>query len=210
MNDSTTNPKKSQSLLVLIFVIAAVATGYYIFQKGLFGQTKTNEYDIVNKENNKIALLFNNQLNSHIGSVSGGMYSGYTKMATQSIVQFFGSIKTIETYARYGSASNDKFNKVELKLTFYNGRVLDKVYTGMPVIRAYGATLLLKLDMQNGKAKTAYTNGVEFTSSPSNFENYMQDVIDNCISVDSRANPNKYYPAQKTQEDIKNDWDSVK
>ena len=210
MNDSTSTQTKSRRLFLFLFIPAIAVFSYFVFNKGLFGQTKTDEYDIVNKENNKIAILFNNKLDTHIGSVSGGMYSGYTKIATQSIVQFFESIKTIETYARYGSASNDKFNKVEMKLTFNNGRVLDKVYTGMPVIRAYGATLLLKLDIQNGKAKTAFTNGVELTSSPSNFENYMQDVVDHCISVDSRENPNKYYPAPKTKEDIKNDWDKVK
>ena len=210
MNESTSNQKKSQRLFLFLLIPAITVFSYFVFNKGLFGQTKTNEYDVVNKENNKIAILFNNKLTAHIGSVSGGMYSGYTKMATQSTVQFFEGIKTIETYARYGSASNDKYNKVEMKLTFYDGKVLDKVYTGMPVIPMYGSTLLLKLDLKEGKATTAYTNGTELKTSPSNFENYMQDVIDNCISVDSRANPNKYYPAQKTQEDIKNDWDSVK
>ncbi len=131
---------------------------------------------------------------------------------TQQIDTYFKTIRIIESYASKGTESDDKFNYLEIKITFNDGKVVNELYTGIRVVQAFGmgAQLLVKMELANGKVVKAHTNGVERVDGP----NYVTDDIEHIkkavLNYDREINRNAYYYPAKTNDQIKKEWEEIK
>ena len=207
---------------IIIFIATAAASYYFVkssnFDKkansfsGLFNsiKTKKNKYDEVTNENPKIGILYDSLYDNELKRIKSNWYGGYKNDAYIRFEKLPTLIKQIETYAKYGSDSDDKFNNLELKITYNNGEVADNIYTGNRVMTAmYDPDLLLKLEFENGKVSKSYSNGAELNVSPKDIFKDLLIIVDAVRIYDQRKNPSDYLKPPKTTDDIKKEWDDI-
>lgn len=182
---------------------------YFIFYDHFF--SKKSEFDIPDKENDKIVNMFNieveKQIDAHTQTM---MHSGYTLESRQNTLDYLKTIKSIESYARYGVRSTRPRNLLELIITFNDGSIAEKVYTGHSCSGFMEPCLLLKVEMKDGKATRVFTNGQEKKGSPAWIVNDLNILINQAISNDISQNPDHYFPPQKTQQDFQKEWKNKK
>jgi hypothetical protein len=200
---------KPKTTLLLTIIFGAVVTFYFFT---INNKNITGKFDIVDKENDKIGILFEQELEKEKGSIGHGFYSGLMPSCTLRIDGYLKTIKYIETYASKGTESSDKFNQLRVKITFNDNKVISELYTGIRVMQALGmgAQLLMKLELVEGKVVKAYSNGVEKADSPQNIKNDLRVIINAILNYDKKINSSLYYYANKTNDDIKKEWDDVK
>ncbi len=202
-----------------------------------------SEYDVPNKENQKLAFLFNEEIGNEIQKYAYKMSqteefdslakastielqkqfyqdmskkfdnaifeSPYIREAKTNTQNFFNSIVAIESYARYGVMSQRVHNQLELNITFENGSKATKVYTGQSLNGLMGPNVLLKILMKNGKVTQAFSNGLELNNPPDWVKNDIITIVKSTMSFDITRNHNKYFKAQKTKDDVKEEWNKV-
>jgi hypothetical protein len=200
---------KPKTTLLLTILFGAVVTIYFF---AINNKSKIGKFDIVDKENDKIGILFEQAIEKEKGSIGHGFYSGLMPSCTLRIDEYLKTIKYIETYASNGTESSDKFNQLRVKITFNDNKVVSDLYTGIRVMQALGmgAQLLMKLELVEGNVVKAYSNGVEKADSPQNMKNDLQVIINAILSYDKKNNGSLYYYADKTSTDLKKEWDNVK
>lgn len=191
-------------------IVLSLGFGFYLAFYNNFFPAKS-EFDIPDKENSKIVNMLNtaieNQIDDHTQT---HMNSGYIPESRQNTVNYLKTIKTIESYARYGVKSKQQRNLLELKITFKNGKTTEKIYTGHSCSGFLEPCLLFKVEMNDGKATRVFTNGQEKKGSPDWIKNDLNILIDQAISHDIAENPEKYFPPKKTQQDFENEWENKK
>lgn len=200
--------KISTTFKTLIGVISLAIFLYWIFSDLI--PTKS-EFDISDKENAKIINMFNaeieKQLDDHTQSVT---HPGYIVESRQNTLTYLKTIKTIQSYARYGVKSTQPRNLLQLQITFNDGSTVDKIYTGYSCSGFMDPCLLLKIEMKDGKAIKAFTNGQEKKGSPEWIIPDLNILIDKAIAYDIKQNHDKYFAPQKTQKDFEKEWESEK
>jgi hypothetical protein len=187
---------------------------YYLFfiLVLIAGCTKKGKFDIVDKPNSKIGILFERAVAKEKASIEHGFYSGLMPGCTKRIDQYLRTVKSIESYASKGTESKDKFNRLEVKITFNDGNEANKLYTGIRVVQAYGmgAQLLLKIELVNGKVVKAYTNGAELANAPEAAAPDIEYIKKAVLNYDMQINKSAYYYPAKTQKEIKEEWNNIK
>ncbi len=206
-----TKPASKIVIPVMLVTVALTSFLFYKFFYTSFGVHKSPQ-DIVDKENPKLVELFNIQLGKEIDRYKSGWYAGCIPDAYKRVDSLFKTIKQIESYTRYGLKSTQRFNKVEVNITYNNGKIDTKLYTDISVQTQYGfeAPLLLKLIFENGKLSQAFSNGVERNSSPQNCINDLNKLITVAIHKDYDNNRVLYFPAAKTKADFDKEWEVKK
>jgi hypothetical protein len=174
---------------------------------------KYGPYDLLEKRNDKVGILFEKVLGDEKLRIENKSYLGIKPEATKRISDFFYDIKQISTYASKGTESSHKYNKLEVRIVFKDGTQADKIYTGTRVMQAFGlgAQLLVKMKLEDGKVVETYTNGVELASVPEAITNDLIRIRDTVLRYDrSDKNRSFYYYAEKTKTEIEEDWKNLK
>jgi hypothetical protein len=171
-----------------------------------------DKIDIVDKQNDKVGILFEQAVTKEKLSIENKFYAGLMPSCTKRIEEYFKSIKIIESYASKGTSSKDKFNKLQVRITFNDGKVAEELYTGIRVVQAYGmgAQLLVKMELINGTVVKTYTNGAELDKDPKSIVPDIENIKKAVLGYDREINRNAYYYPAKTQDDIKKEWDNLK
>lgn len=197
------------SILISGFVIAFCGIIAFIAFRNYF--PSRSEFDTPGRQNDKMIGMLNaeidKEINDHTQSV---MYPGYIPEARQNTIAFLQSIKSIESYARYGVKSTQPRNYIELKITFNDGSEASEVYTGRPCSAYIETCLLIKAEMKNGKAQKVYTNGQERKGSPEWIKPDLNLLIDRAISYDIGKHHDRYFAPEKTQKDFDHEWENQK
>lgn len=174
-------------------------------------ETKWNQkskFDIPDQQNDKIVNMLNIQIDKEIEDhTQSTMYPGYSEKSRQTTIDFLKTIKSIESYARYCVESERVRNNLELKIIFNDGNVAEKVYTGHSCSGFLDPCLLIKVELQNGKAVRVFTNGQEKKGSPDWIINDLNILIEKAISYDIDRNYEGYFPPKKTQNDFEKEWE---
>ncbi|MCW3159781.1 hypothetical protein [Chryseobacterium oryctis] len=201
--------KKSNSLIVILVVfVTAIVIGYILFKNAL---PSHSEFDVIDKPNDKVVNMVNEQIERQIENHTQNiMHPGYIPESRQNTIDYLKTIKTIESYARHGVESTQPRNYLELKITFNDGTVAEKVYTGHPCSGYMSPCLLLKVEMENGKAIHVFTNGQEKKGSPDWIINDLNTLIKSAISYDMSKNQDNYFAPEKTQKDFDKEWENQK
>ncbi|MGK6343833.1 hypothetical protein ACMGDK_16550 [Chryseobacterium sp. DT-3] len=190
------------------FIIGIVIIGIVIilFYDVVF--TSRSEFDVVDKPNDKMIPMFNaeidRQIEEHTQSIN---HIGYIKESRQNTINYLKSLKSIEGYARYGVKSTKARNYIELKIEFNNGKVVDQIYTGQSISGYMAPSLLMKVNMINGKAVKVYTNGLERKNLPEWAIPDIQLMINKAITYDVIQHWDAYFAPNKTQEEINKEWE---
>jgi hypothetical protein len=171
-----------------------------------------DKIDIVDKQNDKVGILFEQAIEKEKLRIENKFYAGLMPSCTKRIDEYFKSIRIIESYASKGTSSKDKFNKLQVRIIFNDGKVAEELYTGVRVVQAYGmgAQLLVKMELINGAVVKTYTNGAELNNAPQSFVPDIENIKNAVLSYDREINKNAYYYPAKTQEDIQKEWDDLK
>ena len=171
-----------------------------------------SEIDILDKQNDKVGNLFEQAIATEKQRIENKFYAGLMPSCTKRMDEYFKSIKIIESYASEGLSSKDKFNKLQVRIIFNDGKVAEELYTGVRVVQAFGmgAQLLVKMEFINGKVVKTYTNGAELNNSPDRIVPDIEQITSAVLSYDREINRNFYYYPAKTQEDIKEEWNNIK
>lgn len=167
--------------------------------------------DIVDKQNDKVGILFEQAISKEKQRIESKWYNGLMPSCTKRMEEYFKSIKIIESYASEGTSSNDKFNKLEVRITFNDGKVVEELYTGVRVVQTFGmgAQLLVKMEFIDGKVVKTLTNGAELNNSPNSIIPDIEQITKAVLGYDREINRTFYYYPAKTQEDINKEWDSI-
>lgn len=205
-NLKNSSMKKTTVIILILLVVLTFSGGvfYLIFRD--FFPTKS-EFDIPDKQNDKIVNMLNEEINKEIDNhTKSVMYPGYIPEARQHTIDYLKTIKSIESYARYGVKSTQPRNYIELKIIFNDGSVADKVYTGYSCNAYTGTCLLMKAEMKDGKAVKVFTNGQEKKGSPDWIKPNLNLLIEKAISYDIDRNKDLYFGKPKTQKDFDKEW----
>jgi hypothetical protein len=207
-NSNIVKPKNKIPIAIpMFFGFGLVAILIFLFYSEFFN-SKT-EFDIPNKENSKIVEMFDKQIQYQIEQhTQSHMNPGYIEGSRQQTINFLSTISSIESYARYGVTSTQSRNYLEMKITFNNGTVAEKVYTGLSCSGYFEPCLLMKVFLKNGKTAKIYTNGSEKRGSPDNIINDLNTLINRAISYDISRNHDAYFPKEKNQKDFDNEWEN--
>jgi hypothetical protein len=207
----TPNVNTNKKGLTIAILIGLILSGFLIFFIYAEFFNHSTPFDIVDKENDKIIAMFDKQIEYQIDShTKSNMHSGYIESSRQNTIDYLTTISSIESYARYGISSTQSRNYLELKITFIDGSIADKVYTGVTCSGYFEPHLLLKVQMKNGKTVKVLTNGSEKRGSPNDIVNDLNTLIDKAISYDIGRNHDDYFKPQKTQEDFQKEWEEKK
>lgn len=200
--------KKAIIVTAVIIIAATVGILYFL---GVDFSGKKSEYDTPDRENNKIVAMFNKQIKNEIDNhTKSVMHPGYREDSRQNAINYLASIKSIESYARYGVTSTRVHNKLELKIIFTNGKLVEDVYTGMSISGIMKPALLMRVEMRDGEAVRIFTNGQEKTVSPDWIIPDLRLMINAAISYDIKQNYEHYFPPEKSEQDFKKEWDTLK
>ena len=199
-------PKNTRILILAVFSgLLFVSVFFFAFYGDFF--TSKSEYDNVDIENTKIIEMFNTEIINEIDDHTKSDFNpGYVESSKQQTINFLSTIKSIESYARYGVTSKRPRNNIELKITFNNRKIVNEVYTGTSSSGYMEPNLLLKVFMENGKATKVLTNGIEKNGSPDWIVNDLKTLIHSSISYDIDKNHNAYFAPNKTQKDFDKEW----
>lgn len=201
---------KKLSAIAVILIITGLSGGIlYAFLGNPFGSK--SEFDKVDQSNDKIISMFNAQVDQQIENhTQSTMYPGYISESRQNTVNYLKSIKTIESYARYGVQSTQPRNYLELNITFNDGTTAKGLYTGHSCSGYIGPCLLMKVEMIDGKAVKVFTNGQEKKGSPDWIIPDLDILIGKAISYDMDRNRQNYFPPEKNQQDFDKEWENRK
>lgn len=198
------NKKKKFSPLLIGFVV--VGSLVILFYDVVF--TAHSEYDIVDKPNDKMISMVNTEIDKEIEDhTQSSQHKGYIPASRQSTINYLNSLKSIESYARYGVKATKAKNYIELKLVFVDGREVEHIYTGQSISGLLSPSLLMKVVMEKGRAISVFTNGQEKTGSPEWAIPDINLLIDKAISYDIGQNRNAYFAPDKTQQDFNKEWE---
>jgi len=198
--------KQSALIPFLVFLGAGLIFSYFFILR----DEEKGPYDIVDQQNDKVGILFDNVVAQERNYIKEGGYDGIMPTSVTRMDEYMKTIKYIESYASKGTESDNKFNDIEVRITFNNGKIADKLYTGYPVLAYVGPQFLVKLELADGKTIKAFTNGVEKGKSPKDFNNDFITIQKAVLGYDREINKQFYYYPEKTTTDIKNEWDSIK
>jgi hypothetical protein len=195
-------------VFLTVFITSIVIVYFFIKMKG----PHRGPFDIVDKENNKVGLLFEKTIEKEKASIEHGFYSGIKPTAVQRLDDYLKTIQFIELYASHGTESDYKFNYLEVNIVFKNGQKVNKLFTGQRVLQAFdmGAQFLVKMELNNGKVVKALTNGVERNNTPDYITADLELIKKAVLRHDMQTKGSFYYYAGKTEADIKQEWDSLK
>ena len=196
------------------FIILGVLTALFVSVFVVFQPFKAKKgvFDVLDKENSKISILYENILKEETDRINRNWYGGIMSTATEQIDKFHKTLKEVESYASKGTESSDKYNKVEVKMLFNDGSSVTELYTGKRVLQSYGMGMqfLVRLIFKDGKIVQSFTNGVEKDRSPAEIKLYLLDIQTAMMSYDKKKNHSKYYHPAKTQNDVDKEWENVK
>ncbi|WP_294317504.1 hypothetical protein [uncultured Chryseobacterium sp.] len=197
------------SLLIAAFVIAFCGGIAFITFRNYFPSKSV--FDTPNMLNDKMVNILNTEIEKEIyRHTQSVMYPGYIPEAGQNTIRYLKTIKSIESYARYGVNSTQPRNYIELKITFNDGSQASEIYTGRPCSAYIETCLLIKAEMKDGKAVKVYTNGQERKGSPDRIIPDLSLLIDKAIAYDIDRNRNHYFEPEKTQKDFDREWENQK
>jgi len=203
-----TGMKKTIIVIIsVLFLITFMAGMFYIF----FGDPyfSRSEFDIPDKPNDKMISMFNAEVEKEIENhTQSAMYPGYIPESRQNVIKYLKTIKSIQSTTRYGVKSTRPRNELELKIIFNNGTVAEEVYTGHTCSGYVSPCLLMKVEMNNGKAVKIFTNGQEKKGSPEWIMPDLNTLIEKTISYDIRRNHDKYFEPEKSQKDFDREWEN--
>jgi hypothetical protein len=206
----TANEKtKAKYFLLLV----ALACGVYLFfnlRDNVL--SKKNEFDNVDKENDKLIPLFNAAVSKEVAMYKSGWYSGCLKSSYLQVENLFTTLKEVSTYTRYGLASSQTHNGILVKVEYTDGRKVEDLYTDITWNgnSRIGNPILLKFVFENGKLTKAFSNGIEKEGSPAETKGPIDHIINAVIHQDYDDNKASYFPPDKTSSDFKKEWDKVK
>lgn len=205
---NTTNKKSTRTGIIAGLIFAAIVLGIAAvpLYRSFFGTHSV--HDEITKENKKIVPMLDEQIERVLNDYTQStMHPGYSAESRDNAIKFLSTVKSIQSYARYGVESTQPHNHLRLKITFTNGKTVDDVYTGQTVSGFMGPALLLKAYLKDGKTENVYTNGMEKNGSPDWIVNDLYLLIDRAIGYDLSVNEHHYFPPKKTQKDFEKEWD---
>lgn len=193
-----------------VFIVIVVLTGSYFMYD--HETIKKNKFDTVDKENAKLILIFNTEMQQEIKRYETGWYPGAIPTAYSRIEDFLKSVQQIETHTKYGFDSSKSHNGIDIKVTYKNGSIVDNIYTSTHWNGSFliGAPMLINMQFENGIVSKVYTNGVERHSSPEDAKILLHALVENLINYDMQQNHDLYFLPAKTQSQIDATWNVVK
>ncbi|WP_146942902.1 hypothetical protein [Chryseobacterium hagamense] len=201
---------KKITIAIIVIIAFAFCAGFaYVSFRSNFPARTGN--DVPDKENGKMVSMLNNEIEKEIyRHTQSPMYPGYIPEAGQNTVNYLKTIKSVESYARYGVTSTRPRNYLELKITFNDGSQASEIYTGRPCSAYIETCLLIKAEMKDGKAVKVYTNGQERKGSPDRIKPDLSLLIDKAIAYDIGKHHDQYFAPEKTQKDFDKEWEDQK
>jgi len=168
-----------------------------------------NELDTPNKSNDQAVEIFNNEVEFQIEGLRRSLAKPMIAEGEKNLYDYMKTIKTIETYARYGVNSTENRNQLRVKVTFNDGKILDQ-HTDLSCSGNFEPCLLIKVEIKDGRAVKVFTNGQEKKRSPKDTRNNISAFVSKVFTADLVANNDKYYPPKKTEKDFEKEWQNAK
>lgn len=202
--------KLKHYILILIFMIAGGAMLYLLVFQGSFSFFSKSKYDVVDKVNPKMTVLVNQELDRMVSEYGSGMYA-YRPEAPANLEKFYRELKTIETYSRHGTNSIMGYNGIRANLIFQNGREVRELYiTSGGKSRSTQAKLYLRIELEDGRAREVFTNGIELEGTPDEAKGSIRELIERIISLDKKEHHDRYFYPQPPPPDPATEWEKVK
>lgn len=195
------NPK-----FLLFITILAAASVYFFFLKD---ELANSNFDKIDQSNPKVVTLFNEEIDLQIERLSSDISKPMIPQGKKNLVEYLKTVKSIRTYARHGMKSTENRNYLRMHATFSDGETVDKS-TGRSCSGNQKPCLLMRVEMENGQAKKAFTNGQETKGSPAETQQYISTILQKLLIEDLIDHNDKYYPPRKTQQNFDKDWEDVK
>jgi len=202
---------KSKKFVVLILVLAILGgiTMYLLMFPRNYSFMPKSEYDVVDKVNPKMVILVNEEIEALIKDYGSGMYV-YRPEAPANLKKFFGGIKEIETYSRYGTNSIQGYNGIRADVTFQDGRQVKDLYiTSGYKFRSRSPKLYMHIIMQDGKATAVSTNGLELTGSPAEARGAIGEILKQLANFDKDEHKTHYFYPEPPKPEPSEEWEKV-
>ena len=195
----------NQKFLIFITILAA-ASIYFFYLKD---ELTNSNFDKTDQSNPKVVTLFNEEIDFQIERLSSDISKPMIQQGKKNLVEYLKSVKSIRTYALHGVKSTENRNYLRMQTTFKDGETVDRS-TGRSCSGNQKPCLLIRVEMENGRAKKVFTNGQEVKGSPAETQQYISTILQKLWIEDLIDNNDKYYPPKKTHHNFEKDWDNIK
>ncbi|MFL9833574.1 hypothetical protein [Chryseobacterium terrae] len=172
--------------------------------------TIKSKFDKIEQPNDKLVSIFNDEVDHQIKTLAKDIAKPMIPEGEAHLKDYLKNIKTIETYAKHGVTSTQNRNYLRVKFTFNNNQTIEKNTDRSCSGNSSEPCLLIKVDMQDGKAVKILTNGQEQKNSEHEAQQYIAEVLEKIFIEDLINNNERYYPPIKTEKNFENEWNNTK
>jgi hypothetical protein len=156
--------------------------------------------------NPKLAQLINTSLQQEAARMVPSNYPGLTAEASKNTLIWFTEIREVVARCRYGPRNDSKFNLLVYDITLRTGAVIESVYTGRRCLYGMELPLVMRVRFENGQVVEALTDGRELKQSVQTVKGELLLFAETIIRTDWRRNPARYFPPNKTESQILDEW----
>lgn len=195
---------------ILIFALLGGITMYLLMFPRTFSLLPESQYDVVDKPNPKMVTLVNEEIDAIIKDYGSGMYV-YRPEAPDNLKKFFGGIKKIETYSRYGTNSIQGYNGIRADVSFQDGRQVKDLYISSGYkFRSRSPKLYMHIVMQHGRATEVSTNGLELAGSPLVARAAIGEILERLANFDKEEHKTYYFYPEAPKPQPAEEWEKVR
>jgi hypothetical protein len=157
--------------------------------------------------NEKLAEMINSGIEEEIRRMNPTWSPGLLPQAPEQARQWLREIAEVVARCRYGPANRSKGNLLEYDITLGSGERIEAVPSGQRCLYDVARPLVMRVRFDAGRAGAVMTDGREralpVDASLAETRLFAQSVL----RADWSRRPARYFPPDKTAEEISRGWD---
>jgi hypothetical protein len=159
-----------------------------------------------NLANPKLAQLLNEALDAEIKRMNPTWSPGLMPQAADNAKLWLKEIDEVVARCRYGPGNTSKFNLLEYDIRLQSTTVIEDVYSGHRCLYGFTSPLIMRVRFHEGRVVQVLTDGRELKNPVDAVRSDAGIFAEKIIRADWDRNRSKYFPAPKTSEQIRDEW----
>lgn len=159
-----------------------------------------------NLPNPKLAELINASVQEQVRLMNPVWAPGLIPQAAANAHLWLKEINEVIAHCRYGPRNSSKFNLLVYDLKLNTGEEIKDVYSGQRCIYELARPLVMRVRFKEGVVNEVLTEGRELATPVDAARSEINQFAESVVRVDWRRNAARYFPANKSDTAISDEW----